>query len=1528
MNAISKAMSVAVLVTLGLALAVRAAEPSAAEPRDKQGATAAAPPRWPAPVPGFVPVQPGEHPRLLFRKADLPAIKARAQTPEGRKIVERLKATLGGGEAMPTLFNKSKRAYDPQPSLPEGTFTISHMAGFGMLYQLTGDKKYAELGRQCFLKGKEGIRDRDNRYSQTHVDGQLRLGPSLAMLALGYDLCYDGWDEAFRVEVAQFIQNYSMESRSAKDGPKPPVLSFKSLVYDPRHGPLSNHQGAIVGGAGFAALGLLGDPGTDTALLKDMDAKCQEALVKSVPQGFGPYAFYSEGQGPSHVGVNSGLQPYIQALRVAAGQDYVSGSSMVQWFTLRWVMEVLADSQGNAIYPARHELMGTTYGKERMLAGNGGMTHGGWFSQGFGTIPEKYKPALLWTYENCVAKEEKNQFDTLNYPHRPIMALVNWPLGMKAESPAGVMPKAICDTLHGYYVIRNRWQDSDDVVITLFGKTGAYRQQKAWGKRPTKVFGVGQKVELSGIDGKHDHMETSTDGSTSLRWPGKVPALFAVDFSRRGGVEAVIVHNRRMVQDANSHQTLMRRVRIGGVALDCLTLSLNDQHPAISEGKVGDTPAAIIGGLAVTLEDGKLVFHDAPGIAAGLGDTPADAKTLKKLFVPPTVDEKDVKLPTDPSYALDFDSLYEQGGDLMARNVAEGRRVNGQGDAVLRGVTIVPGVIGNGLQAGKGLAFVRSEATEASLAGENGYAVSYWLYLDEPVGASSYHMRSGEWFTGFGKGSLQGQFDKKLDVDTDIEIGQWHHVVWIGNPAEKRLSLWYDGAFRGSIPCSGMAIPGETFGIGMRVANEDVPSPAYPWPGRLDELRLFRRPLTAGEAVALYREGMKAVEAREADGNQQPSAVAEVTPVKGLPPLTVAFDASGSRDPEEGKLTYAWDFGDGASATGLTNTHTYAKLGKYSAKLTVTDENGGSSTIEKTIRVQNEPPRLEVRAGWDAAADKGEPPYGPDDIKLDASGSVDPEDKPLKFTWNVAGQTYDGAVVRAKLPTPGPHPVTLVAEDGTGRTSTWRSVVNRPDADGRSLAETPVGTYTPGLHYRYFHQGSRKDDMSLQKNHVFPIEWNVFKHFGTAHAPLPWNSRMRPLHYWIDWAGYLEVPADGEYTFHFNVKGGAYLWIGSRLIGSWYQGFQSKREDEFKDFTVKLQKGSHRFRLVFMTNKYNNQNLALSWSGPGFTNAFIPPTAFSRSLTVAEQQAAGLANPQPGSDVWDWFPESNPPLEATTLPPATKGKLGLTIKGPDADRFVTASVKLPEDFVEPVEVICHPGDGSRELAREFSRTYPPGAEYTVTVEARDAAGRSAAAWQKIVVPAAPAFESIGLMVVRSEGAFLRPSTVAGVFPQGFWNPVGKSVQGETIRDNQGREVALKVTPVEQEKVPGNPVHKARNSSMDNQLMGENGWIGTKEIALEGIPYDRYDLVVIAPGAKGDTGLLEMTLAVGGQIRRVVTTRAPSDFDGRYIEETDADPAGNYIVFRGLTGPQQTLTLASIKGAKRPSISAIQIIRAK
>jgi hypothetical protein len=61
---------------------------------------------WGAAVTGFVEPQPGEHPRLLFRKADIPALRAKAQTPLGRKMVARLRTLLyNDGEALPRFDN-------------------------------------------------------------------------------------------------------------------------------------------------------------------------------------------------------------------------------------------------------------------------------------------------------------------------------------------------------------------------------------------------------------------------------------------------------------------------------------------------------------------------------------------------------------------------------------------------------------------------------------------------------------------------------------------------------------------------------------------------------------------------------------------------------------------------------------------------------------------------------------------------------------------------------------------------------------------------------------------------------------------------------------------------------------------------------------------------------------------------------------------------------------------------------------------------------------------------------------------------------------------------------------------------------------------------------------------------------------------------------------------------------------------------------------------------------------------------------
>jgi glucose/arabinose dehydrogenase len=97
--------------------------------------------------------------------------------------------------------------------------------------------------------------------------------------------------------------------------------------------------------------------------------------------------------------------------------------------------------------------------------------------------------------------------------------------------------------------------------------------------------------------------------------------------------------------------------------------------------------------------------------------------------------------------------------------------------------------------------------------------------------------------------------------------------------------------------------------------------------------------------------------------NQPPTAVVSATPTSGSAPLTVNFTSTGSRDPEGGALTYAWDLdGDGAydDGTGATATYTYTTQGSYTARIRVTDSGGLSATDAVTITVGNTPPTATI----------------------------------------------------------------------------------------------------------------------------------------------------------------------------------------------------------------------------------------------------------------------------------------------------------------------------------------------------------------------------------------------------------------------------------------------------------------------------------------------------------------------------------------------------------------------------------------
>lgn len=206
--------------------------------------------------------------------------------------------------------------------------------------------------------------------------------------------------------------------------------------------------------------------------------------------------------------------------------------------------------------------------------------------------------------------------------------------------------------------------------------------------------------------------------------------------------------------------------------------------------------------------------------------------------------------------------------------------------------------------------------------------------------------------------------------------------------------------------------------------------------------------------------------------NQPPVASFTFSPVKPYAGNTIVFDGSASNDPDGQIVSYAWNFGDGSSGSGVTTTHIYTKPGTFKVSLEVTDNKGAKGSSSKTITVaekpsQNEKPVARFTFTVQNPQQEGKVSIG-DKVIFDASGSSDPDGEIVFYRWELEpGSIRTGEKVTYVYRKAGSYSVTLTVEDDMGAT----------DSETQILEVVPVPPKPPVAIFTFAPQEPKPGDL-------------------------------------------------------------------------------------------------------------------------------------------------------------------------------------------------------------------------------------------------------------------------------------------------------------------------------------------------------------------------------------------------------------------------------------------------------------------
>jgi PKD repeat protein len=228
-------------------------------------------------------------------------------------------------------------------------------------------------------------------------------------------------------------------------------------------------------------------------------------------------------------------------------------------------------------------------------------------------------------------------------------------------------------------------------------------------------------------------------------------------------------------------------------------------------------------------------------------------------------------------------------------------------------------------------------------------------------------------------------------------------------------------------------------------------------------------------------------------GNNDPNASFSY----GCTGLACSFDGNGSSDSDGSISAYDWDFGDGATDSGSTASHTFAAGGTFSVVLTVTDDLGATGSDTQSVTVVDPNANVAPTANFTSSCT---------DLACDfTDASTDSDGTVTGWSWDFG----DGNSSTAQNPSNsyasgGTYSVTLTATDNDG------------DSDSAS------------------------QDVTVSVAGAITLSTNGFKVRGRQSVDLTWsNATGTNVDVYRDGNRIATTANDGAYNDDIGARGGA-----------------------------------------------------------------------------------------------------------------------------------------------------------------------------------------------------------------------------------------------------------------------------------------------------------------------------------------------------------------------------------------------------